>query len=369
MAPTLQDRRIPFAGAAVVLGAVTRRWESAVLKRLRVLIGLAISLFFIAMLLRIADPRQIGTALAGANYIWLIPAVGIFFVELWVRAVRYEHIIKSLRPARAAGLFPILVIGNMANNLLPLRVGEVVRAYLIGERYNLSKMASLGTGVVERIFDGLTLLALLTVTVLILGASGAIHDITLTAVAVFALALAFFIACLASPDGSERLLDRLCRPLPRRYRVRIVGFGVSFIEGLRALRRPDAVAWVLGTSFLAWFLETLVFVCVGQAFGLEVGIGYYVMAVSAANLALTAPSTPGGTGLFEFVVMQVMVLAGVDESVAAAYALAAHFTVLLPATLLGLYCLWSMQLSLGSLSRRAETSMEPVAVEGESAGD
>jgi len=59
----------------------------------------------------------------------------------------------------------------------------------------------------------------------------------------------------------------------------------------------------------------------------------------------------------------------VDESVAAAYALAAHFTVLLPATLLGLYCLWSMQLSLGSLSRRAETSMEPVAVEGESAGD
>ncbi|MGH2585548.1 MAG: lysylphosphatidylglycerol synthase transmembrane domain-containing protein, partial [Dehalococcoidia bacterium] len=171
------------------------------LKRLRIGIGLAVSILFLGLLFRLADPRKILDALAGANYIWLIPAVLIFFVELWVRAVRYEHIVKTLRPATASGLFPILVIGNMANNLLPLRIGELVRAYMIGERYQLSKMAALGTGVVERIFDGLTLLALLAGTVILLGASGTIHDITLTAVAVFALALAFFIACIASPDA------------------------------------------------------------------------------------------------------------------------------------------------------------------------
>lgn len=334
-------------------------------KRLRVVIGLAISLLFIALLLWHANPRQIADALIGANYVWLIPAVLIFFLELWVRAVRYEHIVKTLRPATASGLFPILVIGNMANNLLPLRIGELVRAYMIGERYQLSKMASLGTGVVERLFDGLTLLALLAGTVIILGASGAIHDITLTAVAVFALALAFFIACIASPDGSERLLSRVTRPLPDRYQQRLVGFAVSFIEGLRSVRHPDTIAWVVVTSFICWTLEAIVFACVGQAFGLSVGWGYYVMAVSAANLALTAPSSPGGTGLFEFVVMQVMILAGVDDATAAAYALAAHFTVLLPATLLGLYCLWSMHLSLGGISRRAETAMEPVIAEVE----
>lgn len=339
-------------------------------RRFRVVIGLAISLLFIALLLWRADPRKIADALLGANYVWLIPAVLIFFVELWVRAVRYQHIVKTLRPATASGLFPILVIGNMANNLLPLRIGELVRAYLIGERYQLSKMASLGTGVVERLFDGLTLLALLAGTVVILGASGAIHDITLTAVAVFALALAGFIGCLASPDGSEQLVARLARPLPKRFRQRVVGFAVSFIEGLRSLRHPDAIAWVVGTSFVCWILETLVFTCVGQAFGLDVGWGYYIMAVSAANLALTAPSSPGGTGLFEFVVMQVMRLAGVEDGTAAAYALAAHFTVLLPATLLGLYCLWSMHLSLGKLSHTAEVALEPVIAEVEhSTGD
>ena len=338
------------------------------LRRFRVWLGLGISAVFLGLLLWRAHPARIADALAQANYIWLVPAVLVFFAELWVRAVRYEHIVKTLRPASATSLFPILVIGNMANNLLPLRIGELVRAYMIGERYQLSKMASLGTGVVERLFDGLTLLALLAGTVVILGASGYIHDITFTAVAVFALALAVFVFCLASPDGAERVVQRLARPLPVRWRRRIVRPTVSFIEGLRSLRHPDAIAWVLITSFISWTLETIVYACVGQAFGLEINWGYFMMAVAAGNLALTAPSSPGGTGLFEFVVMQVILLAEVDESVAAAYALAAHFTVLIPATLLGLYCLWSMHLTLGKLSESAESALEPVIVEGDGSG-
>ena len=328
------------------------------MRRFRVLLGLAISALFLGLLLWRANPREVVEALAGADYVWLIPAVLIFFVELWVRAVRYRYIIRGLKPVSASGLFPILVIGNMANNLLPLRMGELVRAYLLGERYNLSKMASLGTGVVERIFDGLTLLVFLTATIAVLGASRAIHDITLVAVAVFALALAVFIACLASPDGSERLIERLARPLPHGIRDRAVALAVSFIEGLRALRHADAISWVVGTSLLSWLLETAVYACVGQAFGLSIPWGYYLMAVCAGNLALTAPSSPGGTGVFEFVVAQVIILASVDESVAAAYAFAAHATVLLPATLLGLYCMWTMHLSLGRLSRGAESELD-----------
>lgn len=335
------------------------------MRRVRVWLGLGVSVFFLGLLLWRADPRKIVEALAGANYIWLIPAVLIFFVELWVRAVRYRYIVRSLKPISASSLFPILVVGNMANNLLPLRIGELVRAYLLGERHNLSKMASLGTGVVERIFDGLTLLVFLTATILFLGANSTIHDITLVAIAVFALALAVLIGCLASPDGSERLMQRLARPLPEHVRYRAVSLATSFIEGLRALRHPDALAWVIGMSAVSWLLETAVYACVGQAFRLEISWGYYLMAVCAGNLALTAPSSPGGTGVFEFVVAQVIVLAAVDESVAAAYAFAAHATVLLPATLLGLYCMWSMNLTLGRLSRRAEAELEAIPVEAE----
>lgn len=328
------------------------------MRRARVWLGLAISVLFFGLLLWRADPRAIWTALSGANYVWLLPALAIFYIELWVRALRYEHIVRSLRPVSARALFPILVIGNMANNLLPLRMGEVVRAYLLGERYKLSKMASLGTGVVERLFDGLTLLALLTGSVLVLGVTGAIADLTLLALPIFGVALVGFVLCLLLPDAAERVVARLARLLPTGLRERVVTMAVSFIEGLRSLRHPEAIAWVVGTSFLSWGLETLVYVCVGQAFRLDIPWGYFLMAVCAGNLALTAPSSPGGAGPFEFVVTQAVLLASVPESVAAAYAFAVHFTVLLPATLLGLYCMWGMHLSLGRLNTRAEAVME-----------
>src|SRR5207247_4168225 len=131
----------------------------------------------------------------------------------------------------------------------------------IGERYRVSRMSSLGTGVTERLFDGLTCLAFLAVTVLWLGANSAIYDITFIAVGIFALVLALFIACLASPDGSERFVQGASRVLPARFRERVVAMVISFIEGLRSLRHPDAILWVAGTSVLAWSMETAVFWC------------------------------------------------------------------------------------------------------------
>lgn len=328
------------------------------LRRLRIWIGLAISLLFIALLLRQSHPREVFRAIAEADFVWLLPAVAIFCAALWVRAVRYEHIIRGLKPVPAAALFPILVIGNMANNLLPLRMGELVRAYLLGERNKISRMASLGTGVTERLFDGLTCLAFLAGMILILGANGIIYNITLIALPIFALVLGVFIACLAAPDASERFVGRLSHALPERFRPRLMRLAVSFIEGLRSLRDPRAMAWVVATSILAWTMEAAVFWCVGQAFALGIPFGYYVMAVGAGNLALTAPTSPGGTGPFEWIVTQVLLLALVPNSVATAYAFTAHFTVLLPGTLLGLYYLWAMHLSLGGLSARAETAMD-----------
>src|SRR5262249_1578080 len=148
-----------------------------------------------------------------------------------------------------------------------------------------------------------------------------------------------------------------------RFRERVVSLVISFIEGLRSLRHPDAILWVAGTSLLAWSMETAVFWCVGQAFALDIAVGYYAMAVAAANLALIVPSSPGGTGVFQFAITQALLLAGVADATPTPYAFTPHFTRLRPGTLLGLYCLWSMPLSLGRLTQTAEAAMETVPVE------
>lgn len=335
------------------------------LKSVRFWIGFGVSAVCIFLLLQQADPRKVYEEFTHANYFWLIPAVSVYFAAVWVRAIRYEHIVRTLRPVRAALLFPLLVIGYMANNLLPFRMGEIVRSYLLGERHQISKMASLGTTAVERLFDGLALLALLAGSVVVLGANGTIHDVTLIALGIFAFALAVFIACLASPDGSERLVATLARPLPLKIRGKVMGLATSFIEGLRSLRHPKAITWVVATSLVAWLIETVAYLCVGKAFGLELSWAYYVMAMSAGNLIMIAPSTPGGTGAFEYGVTQALLLANIDPDLATAYAFGSHITILVPATILGLYYLWSMRLSLTSLTAQAGAALEPVGVEEE----
>lgn len=329
----------------------------------RVWLGLVISAVFIGLLFFRTDPGRVLAALRGANYWWVAPAVVVYFVSVWVRAVRYRFILRSVRDVSSADLFPILIIGYMANNLLPARVGELVRAYVLSERHQVAKMAALGTVAVERLFDGLTLLGFLAVTVLLLGGGSMLTDLTLVAVAIFAVALAVFVVALAAPDTTERLVARASRLLPQRFRNRAYDLVCSFVEGLRSLRHPGAFAWVTGASLAAWLIEAVVYMLVGYAFGLRIGFGYYIMAVGAGNLAITAPSSQGGIGPFEFFVKQVLIGAAVAESVAAAYAFAVHAVILIPATALGLYYLWSMHLSLRVLRRRATPLYQPVTVD------
>ncbi len=339
------------------------------LRSRRFWIGVAVSAVFIALLFVRTKPGTVASALAGANYWWLVPAVAVYFASVWVRAYRYRYILHGVREVPGPALFPILIIGYMANNLLPARAGELVRAYVLGERHQVSKMAALGTVAVERLFDGLTLLGFLALTVLWLGGDSALKDLALIAVAIFAAALAVFVGALAAPDTTEQIVARLSRLLPGRFQRRAYDLACSFVEGLRSLRHPHAFAWVVLTSLLAWLMEAVVYFLVGRGFGLNVHFGYFVMAVGAGNLAITAPSSQGGIGPFEFFVKQVLIGAAAGEAVAAAYSFAVHAVIIVPATALGLYYLWAMNLSLGVLSRRAAPAPVYETLPGEGGAD
>jgi glycosyltransferase 2 family protein len=340
--------------------------EGRVLRSGRFWIGLIVSAVFIGLLFFKTDREMVIDSLRHANWWWLSPAVALYFGSVWVRALRYRYIVRSVKPISASALFPVLIIGYMANNLLPARAGEFFRAHVLGEKYHVSKMAALGTVAVERLFDGLTLLGFLAVTVVLLGGDGALKDLTLIAVAVFAIALATFISALAAPDATEQLIGRLSRLVPGRFRTRAYDLAIAFVEGLRSLRHPDAFIWVTGSSIAAWMLEAVVYMLVGRAFGFDINFGYYIMAVGAGNLANLAPTSQGGIGPFEFFTKQVLVGAAVAEADAAAYGFAVHATILVPATILGLYYLWSMGLSLNIVRRRDEPVLEPVPVRGTS---
>ena len=121
-------------------------------------LGMALSVGLIALFLLTVDLGRMADALADANYIYLIPGVGSYMVSVLFRTFRWRVLLGHLAQVRAARLYPVVVVGYMANNLLPLRLGELVRSYYVGEREGLSKTSALATIMVERVLDALVLL-------------------------------------------------------------------------------------------------------------------------------------------------------------------------------------------------------------------
>ena len=125
----------------------------------RFLIGVGVSLILLLVLLYQVDLSEVGEALTSANYLYLAPSIALYFVAVYFRAVRWRYLLSPLKVLRVGRLYTVVVIGYMANNLLPARLGELVRAYYLARREPINASSALGTVAVERVYDGMTLLA------------------------------------------------------------------------------------------------------------------------------------------------------------------------------------------------------------------
>ena len=273
--------------------------------------------------------------------------MAIWFVSAALRSLRWHYLLRGLTNLSTATLYPIVIIGYMANNLLPLRSGELVRAYVLGERHKVSKMSTLGTIAVERVFDGIVLVGFLVVAGAILGLSGELTILAVAMAVAFAVLLAVFVYVASSPERAGRWTERLVAILPRRLREPGRGFADSFLSGLQSLRSPYLMGLVLATSLGAWLLEATMYYMVGLSFGIGEGFAAYLMVAAAANLAITLPSTSGGIGPFELLTKETLIFLGVGSTAAVAYAIALHALLLLPVVVVGLVFLWATNLSLG----------------------
>jgi uncharacterized protein (TIRG00374 family) len=331
----------------------------------RLWLGVAGTALFLGLFFWRTDIRELADALAEANYWWVAPAIGVWFVSAWFRAQRWHYLLRHIERISPGSLYPIVIIGYMANNLLPLRTGELVRAYVLGERHRVSRMSALGTIALERLFDGVVLLGFLVLVGAFVGLNSDLSILAIAVAAGFAVILVVFLAVASSQERARGLISLLVRLSPQRFRGRAQEWAQAFVHGLGCLQSPWASAAVLLTTTVAWLLEALMYYLVGLSFNIGEGFHIYLMVTAAANLAITLPSTSGGIGPFELLAKETLVFAGVGTSLAAAYAIALHGLLLLPVIVAGLYFLWAINLSLGQVLRQPVTSALPVGERAE----
>ena len=322
-------------------------------------LGVALSVVFIAIFVLRTDFSDIGDAFADANYWWALAALPVYFTAAWFRAWRWKYLLRPLGEMRVSSLFPIVIIGFMANNLIPARAGELVRAYIVGEREKVSKMAALGTIAVDRVFDGITLLPILLIVGVFAGTSHQLRLIAISMTILFGLGLLLLVALALSARLSQWTVQTAVRLTPLRLKGQVKELAESFLTGLHSFRSPADMLGASVTSLISWLLEATMYYMVGLAFNLDVGFHVYLLVTAGANLAIAVIATQGGVGPFELVTRETVAYFGVESGVASAYAVALHALVLIPVIVLGLYFLWAINLSLGDALRGRAVATEP----------
>ena len=320
---------------------------------LSVAVGLGGTAFFLWLALRNVNVSDFLRALQGASWGWLVPMTAIVFVDLFVRAARWRVLLSRARPdAPVLELAKLEAIGLGVNNVLFLRLGELVRGVLAARRLEMSAFAALASVVVERALD---VSALLTIFIIASGVESGfapphlrLAAELLLAGAIGALIVLAFAETAIAPGG---VLERALRRWPKVH---------SLVEqlslGAAVLRDPAAALQAAVWSLALWSVDAGLYWVGARALGLGSFMNYprAVLALSWAGASSALPAAPGAIGTFEAIVKSIVVQFGATPEQAFAYALVTHMVMYLLVTVTGLIFLYRTGLSLAELRTEVE---------------
>lgn len=319
----------------------------------QLLLGLLVSAFFLYFALRGLHLSEVGSALRAANYWWIAPGVGVYFLGLWARSWRWHYTLRHFKPIPLTRLYPLVCIGYFGNNIYPFRAGEVIRSYVLRRKEGIPIPSSLATVIIERVFDGLVMLLFVFLVLPFAPQLPSGYRKAVIGFTVLLLVATFFFVWMAVQPQRMAVVYHWCadRLLPQRIRRRTDELYTRFMAGLDSLSRPSDVVMIFATSVVIWLMETVKYWLVMHAFDFTVSFLVLMLMNGLVNLATTLPSAPGYIGTFDTPGIEVLKRFGVEANMAASYTFTLHAALWLPVTLVGGYYFWREQLRWSDLSR------------------
>jgi uncharacterized protein (TIRG00374 family) len=324
-------------------------------------LGVLIGLGCIAILLRQVDLKQSWNALGRLNGPFMLVPLAVFFVNLPLRAWRWQLIFPAEWRPRLGACLTVLGIGNMANFLLPGRAGDLARCVLVGRAGSLSESSrTLATLAVEKVLDGLALVGMVLFSAWALHPPHWVLELLRVAILIFGGALVLLLLL----RYQTRALIQYVRRGFRLVRLasleeKFDGLLTSFADGLTAVSSAGQMLTLLLLTATIWTTEAAVIWGLARALGLAVSLKSAVVASAVLGLGLMIPAAPGGLGTYELFGTEAFKLAGIAASSALALTLVIHAWVFVANVAVGVCLLAIKGISLAQLRNRLE--VEPGA--------
>ena len=268
-------------------------------KRVNILIGLIVSAIFIYLAFRRVELAEIIYSLRNVNYLWIIPIMLAVILTIVIRAHRWKYLLQPIRKYNTGSLFPSVMIGFMANNILPVRLGEIVRAYSLGVKSGESRSSIFATVVIERVFDSLALMLIFWLVFLYIPVP---PDVRKFGIISLVFNIAAIIGLLLLKGKGESLIGIILPKLsflPSRFRNKLEIIIKKFLSGLNIFNEYRALGHIALWSMILWLLLGSMNYFAFMAFGLYPNPAASFILLLFVSAAVMLPSAPGFVGLFQ----------------------------------------------------------------------
>jgi uncharacterized protein (TIRG00374 family) len=328
--------------------------------KLVVWFGIALSAALLYYLVAHFDWGDVLEKLRLADLRWLLPAMVLYIALFPLRGLRWAILLRPVKPISLASATEVFLVGFTANNVMPARLGDVARAFVLGRKEGVDVSTSFSTVMLERVFDGLTVVAMLIAVLLIDAPNNA--KIRAGGLLVGLVFLAAIVVCALVTWNQPRavaLASFFLKPFPEGIKAKAIGILERLADGLHTLRSPTATLEVIGLSVLIWGAEVAVYVVAQQAFavhGMHVPVLGLVLTMAVLSLGLIVPSAPGFVGVYENLVIYSVGMYGIGAPLAPAFAVAMHVVHYVPGTLIGLGAGWRTGIRMRDFKNNAPDS-------------
>ena len=304
-------------------------------KYLKIIIGSFISMIGLWYALRQFNFTEFVSALSDVNYWYLVGAIVVQFSAIWFRALRWKWLLSPIKGIPTKPLFDATMIGYFGNNVLPLRMGELLRAYVVSYKYEIPTSQVIGTLVVDRILD----LIALTVFAIFFLFNSELMNIPqwIIIIAIFITLFSFiFLIYIGGKNPNWQSIKQKYNLFNSTIGSKIFDIVSNVISGLSVLKKTTNKFGVYSFILVLWILYFISFIFMAKGINLELNLMNIGVLYVMLTLAISIPAAPGYVGTYHATCVAVLTnIYSVDLVASQTFAIVSHATVFIPFVIVG----------------------------------
>ena len=332
-------------------------------KKILLIAGILVSIICSWLFARKIEWSSLGEAFREAKYIYIFPTVIILFIAHYIRAIRWEVLLSPIKRVSVLNLFSANMIGFMANNVLPARLGEVIRPIMIARKEKIKVSTSLATVAIERVFDILGVIVIASLLFCFLPSDNETNSqAVILQLKKWSAIMAFLGICAITtlfllslyPKRAGAVFEKLLFVFPHPLRDKLVNMLHSFISGLQVFDHKTKLLWAGALSIVIWLLNAASIYVLSYSFDIGLSFAGSCFVAVCLALAVALPQAPGFIGVFHIATQKSLDVFGIDLSSAQSFAILLWAINFVPITITGLLFLWREGISFGEMSHYDE---------------